>query len=168
MASYFYALPVTRPGCQIRFIPEKRLSKIGFLRSYRETCGPRDPNKSNSEQEWECTRESLGGVNPQAPHGRWMPESRSEVTPLRHAFAVVTAQEPGSRSTGDRTSLNGNGLTGTAWPHTFWIALTLLACRQQARLALWALSKVPTAVSLPISSLLLTSSRPSSGRRPRT
>ena len=100
------ALPVTRAWLsnQIHW-PEKRLSKIGFLRSYRETCGPRDPNKSKSEQEWECTRESLGGVNPQAPHGRWIeePESRSEVTPLRHAFAVVTAQELALALTGDRT-----------------------------------------------------------------
>ncbi len=74
---------------QIRW-PKNELSIAGALRSYSVTCEPPD-NTGNQE----CRRESIGGVNPQAPHGRWTEEaeSQSEVTPLRQAFAVVTAHE---------------------------------------------------------------------------
>jgi len=74
---------------QIRW-PKNELSIAGALRSYSVTCEPPD-NTGNQE----CRRESIGGVNPQAPQGRWTEEaeSQSEVTPLRQAFAVVTAYE---------------------------------------------------------------------------
>jgi len=90
------ALPVSRAWLsnQIHW-PESRLSKAGILRGYMVTCGPPDENTDRWEQEWECVRESTGGANPQAPQGRWIEEVewQYEVTPLRHAFAVVTAQE---------------------------------------------------------------------------
>ena len=74
---------------QIRW-PENELSIAGTLRSYSVTCGL--PDDAGNQ---ECSRESTGGVNPQAPDGRWMEEaeSQSQVTPLRQAFAVVTAHE---------------------------------------------------------------------------
>ena len=99
------ALPVSRSWLsdQIHW-PESRLSQAGILRSYQVTCGPPDENRDEWDQEWECTRESLGGVNPQAPQGRWTEEVdwQYDVTPLRHAFAVVTAQELALSLTGDR------------------------------------------------------------------
>ncbi len=100
------ALPVSRAWLsdQIHW-PENRLSQAGTLRSEKITCGPPDENRDKWEQEWECTRASLGGVNPQAPQGRWIAEAewQSEVTPLRQAFAVVTAQELTLALTSDRT-----------------------------------------------------------------
>ena len=88
--------------------PESRLSKAGILRGYMVTCGPPDKNRDKWEQEWECTRESLGGVNPQAPQGRWIVEVdwQYDVTPLLHAFAVVTAQELALTLTGDRAYID--------------------------------------------------------------
>ena len=104
-----FALLVSRAWLsnQIQW-PENRLSQAGVLRGFMVTCGPPDGNMDNREQEWECTRESLGGVNPQAPHGRWIeePESQSEVTPLQHAFAVVTAQELAFSLPGDRAYID--------------------------------------------------------------
>ena len=74
---------------QIRW-PENELSIAGTLRGYSVTCGL--PDDAGNQ---ECSRESTGGANPQAPDGRWMEEaeSQSKVTPLRQAFAVVTAHE---------------------------------------------------------------------------
>ena len=72
---------------QIRW-PRRELSIAGTLRSYEVTCGLPDDTGNQ-----ECRRESLGGVNLQAPDGRWREEaeSQSEVTPLLQAFAIVTA-----------------------------------------------------------------------------
>ncbi len=103
------ALPVSRAWLadQIHW-PESRLSKAGILRGYMVTCGPPDENKDEWEQEWVCTRESTGGVNPQAPQGRWIEEVdwQYEVTPLWHAFAVVTAQELALTLAGDRAYID--------------------------------------------------------------
>lgn len=103
------ALPVSRAWLsdQIHW-PESRLSKAGVLRGYMVTCGPPDENRDKWEQEWECVRESTGGVNPQAPQGRWIEEVdwQYEVTPLRQAFAVVTAQELALTLAGDRAYID--------------------------------------------------------------
>ena len=74
---------------QIRW-PRHELSVAGTLGTYQVTCEPPDDTGNQ-----ECIRESLGGVNPQAPDGRWREEaeSQSEVTPLLQAFAVVIAHE---------------------------------------------------------------------------
>ncbi len=102
------ALPVSRSWLsnQIHW-PESRLSQAGILRSYQVTCGPPDKNRDEWDQEWECTRGSLGGVNPQAPQGRWIEEVdwQYEVTPLLQAFAVVTAQELALSLQGDRAHI---------------------------------------------------------------
>ncbi len=70
--------------------PTNELAKSGSLRSYSVACEP--PEDTGNQ---ECTRESLGGINSQAPLGRWIeePESQSEVTPLLQALAVVVAHE---------------------------------------------------------------------------
>ena len=83
--------------------PENRLSTAGTLREYQELCGPPDEHEDPWAQEWECTRENLGGPNLQAPHGRWVEEAewQSGVTPLLQAFAVVTAHELIFLLTGD-------------------------------------------------------------------
>ena len=74
---------------QIRW-PKNQLNIAGTLRSYVATC--EIPDDTGNQ---ECTRESLGGINSQAPLGRWIeePESQSKVTPLLQAFAVVIAHE---------------------------------------------------------------------------
>ena len=83
--------------------PENRLSTAGTLQEYQELCGPPDDHEDPWAQEWECTRENLGGPNLQAPHGRWVEEAewQSGVTPLLQAFAVVTAHELALLLTGD-------------------------------------------------------------------
>ena len=70
--------------------PRKELTRSGNLRSYSVTCDPPDDTGNQ-----ECIQESLGGVNPQAPNGRWSEESesQSDVAPLLQAFAVVVAHE---------------------------------------------------------------------------
>lgn len=70
--------------------PRNELTRSGNLRSYRVTCDLPDDTGNQ-----ECRRESLGGVNPQAPDGRWSEESesQSDVAPLLQAFAVVIAHE---------------------------------------------------------------------------
>ena len=70
--------------------PRNELTRSGNLRSYSVTCDLPDDTGNQ-----ECVRESLGGVNPQAPDGRWSEESesQSEVAPLLQAFAVVVAHE---------------------------------------------------------------------------
>ena len=70
--------------------PRHELTRSGNLRSYSVTCD--DPDDTGNQ---ECVRESLGGVNPQAPDGRWgeESESQSDAAPLLQAFAVVVAHE---------------------------------------------------------------------------
>lgn len=70
--------------------PGSELTRSGNLRSYSVTCDP--PDDAGNQ---ECVRESLGGVNPQAPDGRWSEESESgsDAAPLLRAFAVVIAHE---------------------------------------------------------------------------
>ena len=70
--------------------PRNELTRSGNLRSYSVTCDLPDDTGNQ-----ECVRESLGGVNPQAPDGRWSEESeaQSDVAPLLQAFAVVVAHE---------------------------------------------------------------------------
>lgn len=72
------------------FWPRNALTRSGNLRSYSVTCDLPDDTGNQ-----ECVRESLGGVNPQAPDGRWSgeSESQSDVAPLLQAFAVVVAHE---------------------------------------------------------------------------
>lgn len=70
--------------------PRNELTRSGNLRSLGVTCDLPDDTGNQ-----ECVRESLGGVNPQAPDGRWSEESeaQSDVAPLLQAFAVVVAHE---------------------------------------------------------------------------
>ncbi len=70
--------------------PGNELSRSGNLRSFIVTCSLPDDAGNQG-----CIRESLGGVNPQAPDGRWNeePESQSDAAPLLQAFAVVVAHE---------------------------------------------------------------------------
>ena len=70
--------------------PRNELTRSGNLRSYSVTCDL--PDDSGNQ---ECVREILGGVNPQAPDGRWgeESESQSDAAPLLQAFAVVVAHE---------------------------------------------------------------------------
>ena len=72
------------------FWPRNELTRSGNLRSYSVTCDLPDDTGNQ-----ECVRESLGGVNLQAPDGRWgeESESQSDVAPLLQAFAVVVAHE---------------------------------------------------------------------------
>lgn len=80
--------------------PRNELTRFGNLRSYRVTCDLPDDTGNQ-----ECVRESLGGVNPQAPDGRWSEESesQSDVAPLLQAFAVVVAHELVLTVAGDLT-----------------------------------------------------------------
>ena len=70
--------------------PSNELTKSGNLRSYSVTCDLPDDTGNQ-----ECVRESLGGINPQAPDGRWSEESesQSDAAPLLQAFVVVVAHE---------------------------------------------------------------------------
>ena len=70
--------------------PNNDLTKSGELRSYSVECESLDETENES-----CRLESLGGVNPQAPEGRWSEESASQsnVAPLLQAFVVVIAHE---------------------------------------------------------------------------
>ena len=70
--------------------PNNDLAKTGKLRSYSVECESLDEAENES-----CRLESLGGVNPQAPNGRWSEESesQSDVAPLLQAFTVVIAHE---------------------------------------------------------------------------
>lgn len=70
--------------------PRNELTRSGNLRSYSVACDL--PDDAGNQK---CVRKSLGGVNPQAPDGRWSAESesQSDVTPLLQAFAVVVAHE---------------------------------------------------------------------------
>ena len=54
--------------------PRNELTRSGNLRSFGVTCDLPDDTGNQ-----ECVRESLGGVNPQAPDGRWSEESESSV-----------------------------------------------------------------------------------------
>ena len=58
---------------QIRW-PKNQLNIAGILRSYVVTCELPDDTGNQ-----ECTRESLGGINSQAPLGRWIEEPESPV-----------------------------------------------------------------------------------------
>ncbi len=80
--------------------PRNELTRSGNLRSYSVTCDLPDDTGNQ-----ECVRESLGGVNPQAPDGRWgeESESQSDVAPLLQAFAVVVAHELVLTVTGEQT-----------------------------------------------------------------
>lgn len=82
------------------FWPRNELTRSGNLRSYSVTCDLPDDTGNQ-----ECVRESLGGVNPQAPDGRWgeESESQSDVAPLLQAFAVVVAHELVLTVTGEQT-----------------------------------------------------------------
>ena len=85
------AVEVSRPWLSDEILwPRNELTRSGNLRSYSVTCDPPDDTGNQ-----ECVRESLGGVNPQAPDGRWSEESesKSDVAPLLQAFAVVVAHE---------------------------------------------------------------------------
>ncbi len=70
--------------------PQNELTKSGKMRGYSVTCEPPD-----SAEDEKCKLESSGGVNPQAPAGRWGEEvaSQSDAAPLLQAFAVVIAHE---------------------------------------------------------------------------
>lgn len=80
--------------------PRSELTRSGNLRSFGFTCDL--PDDAGNQ---ECVRESLGGVNPQAPDGRWdeESESQSDVAPLLQAFAVVIAHELVQTVAGDLT-----------------------------------------------------------------
>ncbi len=94
------AVEVSRPWLSDEILwPRNELTRSGNLRSYSVTCDPPDDTGNQ-----ECVRESLGGVNPQAPDGRWSEESesKSDVAPLLQAFAVVVAHELVLTVTGER------------------------------------------------------------------